>query len=50
MCLQYVIGRVQSCMDNGKPRHIYRKHNTIKQLLLIRVISLDYMRFKRFKR
>ena len=42
------IGRAQSSMDNGKSRHILRRHNTIKQLLLsIRVILLDYVRFKR---
>ena len=44
---QYDIGRAQSSMDNGKSRHIRRRHNTIKQLLSIRVILLDYVRFKR---
>ena len=33
-------------MYNGKSRHIFRRHNTIRQLLSIGVISLDYVRSK----
>ena len=39
-------GRAQSSMDNGKSRHIRHRHNTIKQLLQIGVILLDYVRSK----
>ena len=40
---QSVIGRAQNNMYNGKSRHILPRHNTIRQLLSIGVISLDYM-------
>ena len=33
-------------MYNGKSRHIHRRHNTIRQLLLIGVISLDFVKSK----
>ena len=33
-------------MYNGKSRHIRHTHNTIRQLLSTRVISLDYVKFK----
>ena len=33
-------------MYNGKSRHIHYRHNTIRQLLSIGVISLDYVRSK----
>ena len=33
-------------MYNGKSRHICRRHNTIRQLLSIGVISLDYVKSK----
>ena len=33
-------------MYNGKSRHIHRRHVTIRQLFLIEVISLDYVRSK----
>ena len=33
-------------MYNGKSRHIRRRHNTIRQLLSTRVISLDYVKSK----
>ena len=33
-------------MYNGKFRHIRRRHNTIKQLLSIRIISIDYVKSK----
>ena len=44
---QFSICRAQSSMNNGKSRHIRRRHNTIKQLLSIGVILLDYVRSKR---
>ena len=43
---QSAIYRVQNNMYNGKSRHIHCKHNTIRQLLSTRVISLDYVRSK----
>ena len=43
---QSAIGRAQNNIYNGKSRHISRRHNTIRQLLLTRVISLEYVRFK----
>ena len=50
LCLQYayivIIGRALSSMDNGKSRHINRRHITISQLLLVCVISLDYVTSK----
>ena len=33
-------------MYNGKFRHIRRRYNTIRQLLLTGVISLDYVKYK----
>ena len=43
---QSVIGRAQNSMYNGKSRHIRRRHNTIRQLLSTRVISLNYVKYK----
>ena len=43
---KYVIGRAQNSMYNGKSRHIRRKHNTIRKLLSIGVITLDYVKSK----
>ncbi|RVW86309.1 Retrovirus-related Pol polyprotein from transposon TNT 1-94 [Vitis vinifera] len=43
---QSAIGRAQSNMYNGKYRHIRRRHNTIRQLLSIGVISVDYVKSK----
>ena len=43
---QYVIGKAQNSMYNGKSKHIRRRHDTIRQLLSTRVISLDYVRSK----
>ena len=43
---QSAIGRAQNSMYNGKSRHIHRRHNTIRQLLSIGVISLDYVKSK----
>ena len=42
----FAIGRAQSSMYNGKSRHIRRRHNTIRQLLSIGVISVDYVKSK----
>ena len=42
---QYIC-KAQNSMYNGKSRHICRSHNTIRQLLSIGVISLDYVRSK----
>ena len=39
---QSAIDRARNNMYNGKSRHICR-HNTIRQLLSTRVISLDYV-------
>ena len=43
---QSAIGRAQSNMYNGKSRHIYHRHNTIRQLLSIGIISIDYVKSK----
>ena len=43
---QSAIGRAQSSMYNGKSRHIRHKHNIIRQLLSIGVISVDYVKSK----
>ena len=43
---QYVIGKEQNSMYNGKSRNIHCRHDTIRQLLSTRVISLDYVRSK----
>ena len=43
---QSAIGRAQNSMYNGKSRHIYCKHNTIRQLLSTGVISVDYVKSK----
>ena len=43
---QSAIGRAQNSMYNGKSRHILRRLNTIRQLLLIGVISIDFVKSK----
>ena len=43
---QSAIGRAQNSMYNGKSRHIRRRHNTIRQLLSIGVISIDFVKSK----
>ncbi|GKD53661.1 DNA polymerase zeta catalytic subunit-like protein [Tanacetum coccineum] len=43
---QSKIGRAHSIMYNGKSKHIYRRHNSIQQLLSIGVISIDYVKSK----
>ena len=43
---QSAIGRAQNVMYNGKSRHIRRRHNTIRQLISTRVISVDYVKSK----
>ena len=40
---QSAIGRVHNNIYNDKSRHIRHRHNTIRQLLSIGVISLDYI-------
>jgi hypothetical protein len=34
-------------MYNDKSRHIYRRHNTVKNLLSDRIIFIDYVKFKK---
>ena len=41
---QSAIGRAQSSMYNAKSRHIRHRHNTTRQLLSTRVISMDYVK------
>nr|GEZ33645.1 zinc finger, CCHC-type [Tanacetum cinerariifolium] len=43
---QSAIGVAQSTMYNGKSRHIRRRHNSIRQLLLTGVMSIDYVASK----
>ena len=40
------ISKAQNFVYNGKFRHIHRKHNTIRQLLSNRVISIDFVSSK----
>ncbi|GKA47326.1 retrovirus-related pol polyprotein from transposon TNT 1-94 [Tanacetum coccineum] len=41
---QSAIGRAHSTMYNGKSIHIRHRHNSIRQLLSTRVISIDYLK------
>ena len=43
---QSASGRAQNSIYNGKSRHIRCRHNTIRQLLSTRVISLDFVKSK----
>ena len=43
---QSTIGRAPTSMYNDKSKHIFHRHNTIRQLLSIGVISLDYVKSK----
>ena len=43
---QSTIGKAQNGMYNGKSRYIRRRHNTIRQLLSIGNISIDYVKSK----
>ena len=43
---QSTIGRAHNNMYNDKSRHICCRHNTIRQLLLIGIISIDYVKSK----
>ena len=43
---QSAIDRVQNHMYNGKSRHICHRHNTVRQLLSNRIISIDYIKSK----
>ncbi|GKB77813.1 retrovirus-related pol polyprotein from transposon TNT 1-94 [Tanacetum coccineum] len=40
------IPRAHSTVNNGKSRHIRRRHNSIRQLLSTGVISIDYVKSK----
>ena len=46
LCNQSAIGKAYSNMYNGKSRHIHRRHKTIRELLLTRIISIDYVKSK----
>ena len=41
---QSAIGRAHNIMYNGKSRHIRQRHNTIRQLISMGVISVDYVK------
>ena len=43
---QIFIGTIQNVMYNDKSRHIRQRHNIIRQLILYRVIIIDYDRSK----
>ncbi|KAJ0795412.1 putative RNA-directed DNA polymerase [Helianthus annuus] len=43
---QSVIGRAQSLMYKGRSRHMRHRHNTVRQLLSMGVITIDYVRSK----
>ena len=43
---QLSIGRAQSHMYNSKSRHIYRRDNTVRQLLSNGIISIEYVKSK----
>ena len=43
---QSAIGRAHNVLYNGKSRHIRRRHNTIRQLLSMGVITINYVASK----
>lgn len=43
---QSLIGKVQNIIYNSMSRNIHLKYNTIKQLISIGVISIDYVKSK----
>ena len=43
---QAAIGRAGSIMYNGKPRHIRRRHNSVRQLLSSGIITIDSVKSK----
>ncbi|KAF3616382.1 hypothetical protein FXO38_34584 [Capsicum annuum] len=43
---QVAIGRALSIMYNGKSRHIRWRHNTVRELLSSRIITVDYVKSK----
>ena len=43
---QSAIGKAQNIMYNGKSRYIRQRHNTIRQLISIGVIFVDYIKSK----
>ena len=50
ICIHYdnqaAISRAQNFIYNGKSRYIRRRHNTVKQLLSNRIISIDFVSSK----
>ena len=43
---QAAIGRARNVMYNGKSQHIRRRHDTLRQLLSSRIITIDYVKSK----
>ncbi|PHU14037.1 hypothetical protein BC332_15242 [Capsicum chinense] len=43
---QAAIGRARSIMYNGKSHHIRQRHNTVRELLSSRIITVDYIKSK----
>ena len=43
---QYVIGKAQNIIYNGKSRHICRRHNIVRQFISTEVIYVDYVKLK----
>ncbi|GKF68380.1 hypothetical protein Tco_0198059, partial [Tanacetum coccineum] len=43
---QSAIGRAHRIMYNGKSRHIRHQHNSTRQIISTRVISIDYVKSK----
>ena len=43
---QAAIGKVGSIVYKGNPRHIRRRHNSVKQLLSCGIITIDYLKSK----
>ncbi|PHT83874.1 hypothetical protein T459_12317 [Capsicum annuum] len=50
VCIYYdsqtAIGRAGRMMYNGKSHHIRRRHDTIRELLSSRIITIDYVKSK----
>ena len=42
---QAAMGRARNVMYNG-PRHIFRRHDTVRQLLSSGIITIDYVKSK----
>ena len=43
---QEAIERARNVMYNGKSRHIYRRHDIVRQLLFSGIITIDYVKSK----